>query len=303
MPNTNTKLQVKSSGQYLNILGGGNSNGTSACQGTTPANGANNFLWEIQAPNSDGWSLIQVKGSNQYLNIFEGGNNNGQRACQGNTPTTDNFLWKIVEGASGVPDGWFLLQVKSSGQFLNILYGGVNNGQLACQGNTPTTDNFFWQKVTTESKPVTINLQIDCPALQAALPSGAVSDAIANADLIFGDNNNGKKENDNQSSFESFVNPGSKVTWTASTKSGNNSQYDVRIDSITYDTGSGTGNIFSEGSITPGNSGKVSADVLWTAMPPASGDNETYTVNFSIKPKQGAWIPYSVDPKLKIRMD
>ena len=58
-------------------------------------------------------------------------------------------------------------------------------------------------------------------------------------------------------------------------------------------------NIFSEDTLR-GNSGKVSASVLWTAMPPASGDNETYTVHFSIKPKQGDWIAYSIDPKLRV---
>ncbi len=298
MPNNNTKLQVKSSGQYLNILRGGNTNGTSACQGITPT--TNNFLWEIKAPDSDGWSLIQVKSSNQYLNILNSGNLNGTVACQGNTPTTDNFLWKIVEDAPGVPDGWFLLKVKSSGQFLNILNGGVNNGQLACQGNTPTTPNFFWQKVTTHSKPATINLQIDCPNLLAQQPNGGlVSDTRANEDLQFGDNNNGRKENNNQSSFESIVNPGSKVTWTASTKSGNNSNYSVSIDQIMYDTGSGTGNIFDKGT-EHGNSRKVDADVLWTAMEPVSGDNETYTVYFSITPKNGSPVHYWIDPKLRV---
>jgi len=295
MPKNYTKLQVKSSGQYLNILGGGKSNGTSAGQGTTPT--ADNFLWEIEAPDSDGWSFIQVKSSGQYLNIFESGNQNGKRACQGINNSTVNFFWKLID-ASNHP-GWSYIQVKSSNQFLNIFESGNLNGQVACQGTNNSTDNFLWRKVPAQSKSVTINLQIDCPSLQAALPNGAVSDAIANADLEFGDDNNGKKENDNQSSFESIVNPGSRVTWKASTKSDNSSEFDVRIDSIVYDTGSGTGNIFSEGTI-PGNSGKVVADVLWTAIPPASGDNETYTVNFSIKPKQGDWIPYSVDPKLRI---
>jgi hypothetical protein len=295
MPNNNTKLQVKSSGQYLNVLGGGNSNGTSAGQGTPPT--TNNFLWEIEAPNSEGYSYIKVQSSGQYLNIFEGGNTNGQRACQGSSNTTDNFLWKIVEAPNH--PGWSYFQVKSSGQYLNILGGGNTNGQLACQGIYNSTDNFLWRTVPAQSKAVTINLEIDCPALQTALPQGGpVSDAIANADLEFGDDNNGRKENSNQSSFESIVYPGSSVRWTASTKSGNRSDYSVRIDSIEKDALSG--NIFSEDTITPGSSGKLTASVLWTAIPPISGDNETYTVHFSIKPKQGDWIPYSVDPKLRV---
>lgn len=296
MPNNNTKLQVKSSGQYLNILGGGNSNGTSACQGTTPT--ANNFLWEIQAPNNDGWSYIQVKGSNQFLNIFEGGNQNGKRACQGINNSTDNFLWKFIDAPNH--PGWSYIQVKSSGQYLNIYEGGNNNGQLACQGTNNSTDNFLWQRVTTQSKPVIINLQIDCPNLITQQPNGGlVSDTVANTCLEFGDDNNGHKENNNQSSFESIVNPGSKVTWTASTKSGNSSDYAVSIDKIVYDPGSGTGNIFDKGT-EPGNSGKVVADVLWTAMEPASGDNETYTVYFSITPKNGSAVSYWIDPKLRV---
>ncbi len=38
-----------------------------------------------------------------------------------------------------------MIKVKSSGQYLNILNASKDNGALACQGNTPTTDNFLWQ--------------------------------------------------------------------------------------------------------------------------------------------------------------
>ncbi len=300
MGNSYLKLQVKSSGQYLSILGGGNANGTDAGQGNTPT--TNIYLWEItDAPNNPGWSLIQVKSSGQYLNIAGASNANGAVACQGNTPTTDNFLWKITDAPNN--PGWSLIQVKSSGQYLNILYGGNSIGQVACQGNTPTTANFFWQKVTAQSKPVNINLQINCPSVYPT-PAGLVSDTIANNDLVFGDDNNGKKENGNESSFESFVNPGSRVTWSASTLSGNNSSYKVTIDQIVYDPGSGTGNVFNLGT-EPGNSGKVVADVLWTAMEPASGDNEAYTVYFTITPQGGPNpLPpkqFWVDPKIRIK--
>ena len=37
------------------------------------------------------------------------------------------------------------IQVKSSGQFLNILNASPENGASACQGNNPTTDNFLWK--------------------------------------------------------------------------------------------------------------------------------------------------------------
>ena len=59
MPNNFIRLQVKSSGQYLSIQGSSNQNGALAVQGDTPT--SNNFLWEIQDPGADGWSLIEVK--------------------------------------------------------------------------------------------------------------------------------------------------------------------------------------------------------------------------------------------------
>ena len=111
---------------------------------------------------------------------------------------------------------------------------------------------------------LTINLQIDCPDLIRQMPNGGViSDAIANTDLVFSDDNNGKRKNgsNNQKDFESIVNPGNTVVWTASTKSGNTRQYSVGIDSIVYDAGSGTGNIISE-STESGDSGRVTAEVL-----------------------------------------
>lgn len=294
----NIKLQVKSSGQFLNILGLGGDNGTIACQGVLPT--TKNFSWVMSdAPGNPGWYLLQVKSSNKYLCIQGSSLDNGATAVQQDLPSplTDNFLWQKV----GVPNSplWGMFKVKHSGQFLNIFEGGNVNGQRACQGVANTTDNFFWLEQTDKTpKAVTINLQIDCPDLIRQMPNGGkVPDPIANADLVFGDDNNGNKENANQSSFESKVYAGSNVTWTASTKSGNSSQYDVTIDSIAADPDSG--NIF--GSRTEaGNSGKVTAQVLWTAIPPASGDNETYTIYFTVTPKNSGPIRYYVDPKLRV---
>ena len=39
------------------------------------------------------------------------------------------------------------IQVKSSSQYLNILNASKDNGAAACQGNTPTTDNFIWELI------------------------------------------------------------------------------------------------------------------------------------------------------------
>jgi hypothetical protein len=302
MPNNDIKLQVKSSGQYLSAPSSNNTNGALATQEPVPT--SNDTSWEmIDAPGNPGWCYLQVQGSKLYLYIENSSPDNGAPAREGSlpSPVTDNFLWKTID-VPGSPL-WCMFQVKHSGQYLNIFEGGEEPGKYACQGYANNTDNFFWlqQPGNQWNKRITINLQIDCPDLIRQLPNGVVvTDPIANADLVFSDDNRGGKENNNQTSFESLVNPGNTIVWTASTKSGNSSQYDVSIDSIQYDMGSGTGNIFS-GAIESGNSGFVTAEVLWKAMPPANdGDNETYTVNFIVTPKNGTPISYSVDPKLRV---
>ncbi len=146
--NTFFHLQVKSSGQYLNILNASMSNGAMACQGV--ADVTPNFEWQV-LPASNGYFFLKVKSSGQYLNILNASMNNGAMACQGVANTTDNFLWQFVSVAgatlSGPPDPGteFLLRVKSSGQYLNILNGAMNNGAEACQGVAATTANFVWK--------------------------------------------------------------------------------------------------------------------------------------------------------------
>ena len=297
----NIKLQVKSRGQYLNILGLGSDNGTNACQGVLPT--TKNFSWEmIDAPGNPGWYLLQVKSSNKYLCIDGSSQNNGANAVQQDLPSplTDNFLW----GKAGVPNSplWCLFKVKHSGQFLNIFEGGNVNGQRACQGVANTTDNFFWLEQPDKTpKAVKIYLQVDCCGLVGAQPQGGkVEDETANLYLVFSDDNHGQKENNNQSSFESKVYAGSQVTWKPSILDvNNNSQFDLRIDSFQADSNSA--NIFNLGSVKA-NGDSLSADVKWTAIPLANGaDNETYTVYFSILNRTtGNWIPYNVDPKLRV---
>ena len=296
MPTNNIKLQVKSSGQYLN-----SDSNNYACQDDMPT--SNTYLWEMtDAPGNLGWSLLQVKKSNQYLYIDQSSLANGAYAKLGSLPAPipDNFLWKKMEAPGNT--GWSLFQVKHSLQYLNIFEGGVVIGAYACQGYANTTDNFFWlQQPNKDPKAVKIDLQINCQGLYDLQPAGgAVSEATANEELQFSDDNNGHKENNNQSSFESIVNAGSNVTWKASIEPTNplNSNWDVRIDSFQADSNSQ--NVFNLGS-AHGNSGKYTAQVLWTAIPPDSGDNETYTVNFSIKPKSSnTWVSYSMDPKIRI---
>lgn len=288
------KFQVKSSGQYLNILNASQQNGADACQGVNST--TDNFLWQVlPSAGNPGYYLLQVKSSGMYLNICGAGQQNGDKACQGNSPTSANYLWKFVE-STDYP-GYYLIQVKHSGQYLNILNASQQNGALACQGVNATTPNFLWD---VPAKAVTIDLVIDCPNMYAQ-PEGAVGDSAADSYLDLSDDNRGGKENNHVRSFESQVNPGSRVTWTASTKSGNNSQYDVAIESIDYEPAASDDDLFS----TPneqGRSGRVSATVVPWAPVLASGDNETYSIGFSITPKSppGPKKMYRLDPKLKV---
>lgn len=198
MTTTYLKLQVKSSGQYLNISGGGNENGTTACQGNTPT--TNNFLWKlIDAPGQPGWYLIQVDSSGQYLNILNGGTVNGTVACQGNTPTTDNFLWKLTNAPKNA--GWCFLEVKSSGQYLNVLNGGNANGTLACQGNTPTTDNFLWKIIFEGATPVSHTITVSATVADPFPPS-----------LSDDEGHMGDTELDDEA-MTTLVGPGDVVTW------------------------------------------------------------------------------------------
>ncbi len=307
MADSNLKLQVKSSGQFLNIFQVTDIEGQYACQGELPT--TPNFLWEItNAPGNPGWSLLQVKNSEFYLNVLNNAMTTkatvGQNSLPKKNNAPDNFLWQIIEAPNN--PGWSLIKVKSTNQYLNILDGGARNGQQACQDILPDLNNvafnFLWQEATANSKPVTVNLQIDCPSVYA-LPEGLLSVAQADGFLVFSDDNNGGMETGHEQSFESFANPGSTVKWTASTKSGRNNAYKVSIDSIAYDIGTGTGDVFTSG-LTKGN-GFVTAAVNWTAVGPDQGDNEYYTVNFTITPKGGPNAgpakSYSVDPRIRVK--
>lgn len=300
------KLQVKSSGQYLNIFQLTNEEGRYACQGVDPT--TENFYWDsIPSPVDSDYILLKVKYSGMYLNVLNNsmleGASVGQNSLAKINEAPDNFLWKKV-AVINKPD-WFLLQAKSSSQYLMISDSSQNNGAAAIQGvvDEPQNpiSNTVWQIVVKDSKPVKINLEIDCANVYS-LPAGPISDLNADTYLVFSDDNNGRKETGDQSSFESFVNPGSNVNWKASTKQGQNDDYEVTIDDITYDLGSGTGDIFTN-SITKGN-GDVSAEVAWTAIGPETGDNEYYTVCFTINPKRGDHKDqpksFTIDPRIRV---
>ena len=265
MTTTDLKLRVKSSGQYLNILNGGNSNGTSACQGNIPT--TNNFVWKLlEAPGNPGWYLIQVQSSMQYLNILNGGNNNGQVACQGNTPTTDNFLWKLTNA----PDnpGWCFLQVKSSGQYLNILNGGNANGTLACQGNRPTTDNFLWQIIFADIMPVAHTITVSA-TIADPFPPSLSDDEGHHANTAVGDKG-----------MTTLVSPGDSVTWQ---KAGNISS----LENIFEPTGT---DLFI---IDPSQENNKTWVGIIGSLPPDS--EESYSITYKI----GGQI-HTQDPKLRM---
>jgi hypothetical protein len=140
-----------------------------------------------------------------------------------------------------------------------------------------------------------------------ALPDQTVlSDDDANKWLSMEDDNGGHKENSNQSSFETKLNPGSQVTWKQkqATAGGNNPNENIAITDITYEQGSGN-NVL--GPVTAiGNSGNVQAQVLSTAMPPPPGvsDNEAYRITFTlfnnINGIKSGIQTYYFDPKIRI---
>ncbi len=301
MPSNYVKFQVKSSGQWLNIFNGGNADDTDACQGALPT--SENFLWEISSSAVQGWSLIKVKSSGLYLNIKNGGNDNGTVACQKALSNTDaapdNFLWQIIPDPSN--PGWSKIQVKSSSQYLNIFNGGNANGTVACQGNTPTTPNFLWmQSPAKNPKNVSVTMNIlDCASIYALPDQTRLSDVQADQWLSMEDDNRGSKENPNQSFFETILNPGSNVTWKSKKASGNsNNGFSNSITNVIYEQGSGN-NVL--GPVTAiGNSGNVQAQVIWTAIPPVSGDNEAYTIAFTLQNGSDSARTYYFDPKIKI---
>lgn len=90
---------------------------------------------------------LKVSSSDQCLNIFLLTTQEGQYACQGVDPSTDNFLWVLTPAPNNT--GWFLLQVKYSGQYLNVLNNATNNGATVGQNSLADTSNpppnFLWK--------------------------------------------------------------------------------------------------------------------------------------------------------------
>ena len=211
MTTTELKLKVKSSGQFLNVFQLTDIEGQYACQGNTPT--TDNFVWTLEEFGNTGWYLLKVKNSGMYLNVLGNKSGNGDATGQNSLPDPsnppDNFLWKLTNAPKN--PGWCYLQVKSSGQYLNILNASGDNGALACQGVANSTDNFLWQinfiGETVEAHTITVSATIQHP-----FPPSLSDDEGHQADTADGDKN-----------MVTLVGPGDVITWT---KGGNISSLD-----------------------------------------------------------------------------
>jgi hypothetical protein len=129
------KIQVKSSGQYLNIFQKTDEEGRYACQGVDPT--TENFYWDIiPSPVDSEYILLKVKYSGMYLNVLNNSMLEGASIGQNSLPkineAPDNFLWKKIEVTN--KPGWFLLQAKSSSQYLMIPNGAQKMGTRLFKG-------------------------------------------------------------------------------------------------------------------------------------------------------------------------
>lgn len=295
------RFQVKSSGQWLNIYNGnfvgGSTPGKYACQGYQ-AN-SDNFFWTLISTNDPDWSLIQVKSSQQYLNL------NNNVVCQNPLPENivtppDRFLWNI---STPDEDGWSLFKLKSNSQHLNVLNSSQGNSDPVGMGDPPATPNFKWMKYNAVATPVTVTLNLlNCNEI-FKLGSGTtvtpLNERNAGSYLSMTDTNNGQYENPSDiNSFESLLNPGSQVTWQVNKESGsNNTGFTARISIITFEQGTG---VFSSDkmNIAPGSS--ATAQVIYNAIHPDRGDNESYSITFTLTDGNGTTKTYIFDPKIKI---
>ncbi len=271
MTTTELKLQVQSSGQYLNIFQVTSEEGRYACQGNTPT--TDNFIWTLIGSKSNpGWYLLKVKSSGQYLNVLNSAGNNGatvgQNSLSDENAAPPNFLWKLTNAPKN--PGWIYLQVKSSGQYLNIFEGGNDNGKKACQGVANSTDNFLWQiqfvGETVEAHTVTVSATTANP-----FPPSLSDDEGNNANTGPGD-----------AAMTTLVGPGDSVSWQ---RAGDVSS----LDNIFEPTGT---DLFI---IDPSKEDDGTWVGIIGSMPP--GSEEAYSITYSVA---GVQQP-TQDPKLRVK--
>ena len=270
MADLDLKFQVKSSGQFLNIFQVTDIEGQYACQGNTPT--TDNFVWTlVPLTINKGWFLLQVKNSKQYLNVLNSAGNNGATAGQNSLADPNNpppnFLWKLTNAPKNL--GWCFIQVKSSGQYLNILNAAQNNGAVACQGVANSTDNFLWKinyvGETAEVHTVTVSATIAVPK-----PPSLSDDEGHQADTEDGDKN-----------MTTLVGPGDVVTWQ---KGGNISSLDNVFETAGTD-------LFI---IDPSKENNGTWVGIVGSLP--SGAEEAYSITYKVGGKS-----YTQDPRLRMQ--
>lgn len=270
MADSDLKLQVKSSGQFLNIFQVTDIEGQYACQGNLPT--TDNFVWTlVPSTTNKGWFLLQVKNSEQYLNVLNSASNNGATAGQNSLADPNNpppnFLWKLTNAPRN--PGWCFLQVKSSGQYLNILNAAQNNGAVACQGVANSTDNFLWQ----------INYVGETVEVHTITVSATVADP--KPPTLSDDEGHQEDTEDGDKNMTTLVGPGDVVTWQ---KAGNISN----LENV-FETG-GT-DLFI---IDPSQEKNGTWVGIVGAMDP--GAEEEYSISYTV----GGQL-YTQDPRLKAK--
>ena len=137
-------IQARHSGQCLNVLNSGQSNGDDVVQGEECD--SENFQWSI-IPASRGYYYIQARHSGQCLNVLNSGQSNGDNVVQGEECDSTNFQWAIIPTRGQLN----YIEAKHSGQCLNVLNGGENNGDTVVQGEECDSTNFQWSIIPVRS--------------------------------------------------------------------------------------------------------------------------------------------------------
>jgi hypothetical protein len=155
------KIQVKLSGLFLDVLGGGLNNGVLV--GQWQDSGLDNQKWLlVPIPDEDNTTYyIKAKHSGCSLDVLGGGLNNGVHVGQWVWNHKDNQKW-ILES---LDSNYWKIKAKHSGLYLDVLGGGLNNGVSVGQWTKSGLDNQVWRLIPVES--------IDIPNVPANIPSSS----------------------------------------------------------------------------------------------------------------------------------
>lgn len=110
------------------------------------------------------------------------------------------------------------------------------------------------------------------------------------------DDNGGSTPSGNPEQFTSKVYAKKRVIWEPEKDGDRSNRYDLDLTSIEYESGN---NIFGEESL-PAKEGKVVARVESSA---SVGDEEKYTIKFTITERGGTTKSFEIDPEIKVETD